>query len=183
MRNVPYVAVLAALAVFPALGSAQSVEGFSNFGVQAGLFMPSSREVRDAFGSNWLSFGLGATGAQKYEKTKTKIDWNVISGEKDGNRVFLLTPSYGLVMPLGDRGASAQPYVAARVGISYMDYALDVDHERVSGKRIGFNGNAELGVNLSDRLNISVRYDVFSKQQGLNFNGLSLSLTYGFLRF
>lgn len=181
MRNLfVATALAAALTLAPLTANAQ--ENWSNLGVQGGLFIPTDGEIRDAFGSSLLSFGLGATSRQEFKQRSLRWDWNVISADKNGNRVFILTPSVGFVFPLGDATGVTRPYWAVRGGVAYMDYSVDTGDERVSGSGIVFNGNAELGVSVSDRLNLSLRYDLFGERDGLNFNGLSLNLTYGFLR-
>jgi hypothetical protein len=88
------------------------------------------------------------------------------------------------MMPFAKPGATTRPYFAVRGGLSYIDFAVDKTAVvRASGKRIGFNANAELGVNIGDRFNISARYDLFPEYEGLRFSGLSLALKWGLARF
>ena len=73
--------------------------------------------------------------------------------------------------------------MAVRAGLSYIDYAIDTGGGRTASKRIGLNGNAAFGVNIDKRINLEARYDVFTAQDGLNFNGLTLFLRIGLGRF
>jgi len=180
------VAVLASLAV-PAL--AQSQDRW--FGPEVGIFYPTSAKLRDALGSSWVSLGAGATSLNQRQGRKMGWDWETVSQSKDGSKVFMGSVSYGLVMPLSglpDVGLSRrisgmQPYWALRAGGSYIDYAVNVPGGRSSGKRMGLNANAELGVLIGDRLKVSARYDYFPEHDGLNFSGITLSARYGLLRF
>lgn len=176
------VSALAAFAAVPAISSAQ-YEDFS-VGPSVGLFFPADGELRRALGNSWFSFGFGGVRAGEYRERMLGFNYNVISKSQHNNTVFILAGSYGLVQPLGDANANTRPYFAVRGGLAYMDYALDATGgNRLSGKKIGFNANAEFGVILGDRLTLAARYDLFSAQDGLSFNGLSLSLKYGLIRF
>lgn len=165
----------------PAVSAAQYEDSY--IGPSVGIFMPIDGDLRDALGSQWLSFGLSNVKTGQARNRMMGFNYNVTSNSRDGNKAFLLTGSYGLVQPLGDAYSSTRPYFAIRGGLTYMDYSLDVDNDRVSAKRIGINANAELGVVISERLTLSARYDIFSAADGLSFNGLSLNLKYGLARF
>ncbi len=175
------VSAVAACVAVPAISSAQSED--LSLGPSVGLFFPMDEKLRDALGSSWFSIGLGGVKTGEYRERQLGFNYNIISKSQSGNKVFILAGSYGLVQPLAGADASTRPYFAIRGGLAYMDYALDVDNDRLSGKKIGINANAELGIILSDRLTLAARYDIFSAQDGLSFNGLSLSLKYGLVRF
>lgn len=154
------------------------------FGPEIGLFLPASAELREALGESWFSAGVARVARNERNRNLVTTDWNVISKDHAGSRLFILTPSMGMVMPLGSRNGGGQLFLAGRVGVSYMDYAITMGSgERRSGKAFGANANAELGVQLGDRLTLSVRYDVFSERDGLTFDGLSLSARFGLVRF
>ncbi len=135
-------------------------------------------------GSAWFSFGASRVKIDQYQKNKLGYDWNAFSKDKSGNRVFMIAGTIGYTMPFGEPGDRTRPYFAVRGGLSYVDYALNTAPlTRVGGKRIGFNGNAEVGINIGDRFNVSARYDLFPEYDGLRFSGISLALKWGIARF
>ena len=76
-----------------------------------------------------------------------------------------------------------QPYFAVRGGLNYTDYAISQGITRLSGKNLGYNVNAEFGVQMGDRFTISARYDITPDYDGFNFDGLSFALRYGIVKF
>jgi hypothetical protein len=175
--------VVACLAV-PAISAAQQQYETPMLGASAGVFMPADSKLRDALGGSWFTFGPGTVNPGSYRNRMLGFNYNVISNSRDGNNVFILTGTYGLTQPIGEQmNGAARPYFAIRGGIAYMDYSLDIDNDHISSKRIGFNANAEVGIMLIDRVTLSARYDVFGAADGFSFNGLSLELKYGLVRF
>lgn len=152
-------------------------------GVDAGVYFPSSGTLRDALGDSWFSIGATTMRAGVQQSRSLGTNWNVISKTNGGNKVFMGSYSLGLFQPLGDVRDSARPFFALRGGLSYIDYAIGPQSDRISGKRIGYNANVEAGFMFGDRLTLSARYDVFSEHSGLNFDGLSFSLRYGLASF
>lgn len=177
---------LAGLAVAPMLAHAQA-ESF--LGPSVGAFFPSDRTVRDELGDTWLSFGASRVKIDPNQKRSIAWDWNAFSKNGNGNKVFMLAATLGLTLPMGDVGAMTRPYFAVRGGLSYVDYAVGPSSPggalaaRVSGKRVGFNANAEVGVNVGHNFNISARYDLFPEYEGLRFSGFSLAAKWGIARF
>ncbi len=154
------------------------------YGANAGVFFPSNAAMREAMGDQWLSVGLSQVQQNRYERVHSMFDWNVLSNDNRGNHVFILTPSMGVIAPLTGKVGEARTYVALRVGASYVDYSIaDSMGVVADGKRFGLNGNAEFGVQIGERLNLSVRYDVFNKMDGLTFDGTTIVLKYGLARF
>jgi hypothetical protein len=154
------------------------------FGPEVGAFFPTSSRLKDRLGDSWISFGVGRTQAVPGGRTRTAVDWTGFSKTSGGNKVFMGAVTFGAVLPLGEPTAEAVPYVAGRVGLSYIDYAIWVlPFDRLSGKRLGYNANAEVGVNFGRRVNLALRYDVFPQYDGFRFDGLSVSLRYGLTRF
>jgi len=172
-------ALLAALAV-PTVSLAQSI------GPKVGLFMPSSGTLRDAIGSSWFSIGLGNVNVDNYARTKIAPDLNFITGDSGGSKVVIVSYTLGVTQPLSAVGLGKSdflPYIAYRGGLSYTDYAVNTNGGRLSGKRLGYDINAEIGVIFQKNLSLSARYDVVSEHEGLNFNGLSLNLRWGIAKF
>jgi len=178
-RLLTAVAIVFALAL-PFTARAQSE---SYFGPQVGVFMPQDQALRDALGDQWFSFGASRIRLFRINESKLAFDWNGVGQSKDGSTVFIFTGSFGYVIPFSSVGSSTQPYAALRAGAAYMDYAVETSGGRVSGKRLGANANAALGMNFSDRFNVEVRYDVWSEFDGLSFNGLTLAARIGLFRF
>ncbi|MCU0315203.1 MAG: hypothetical protein MUC92_01280 [Fimbriimonadaceae bacterium] len=163
----------------------------NNLGLEYGIFFPSDSNLRKALGDQWVSFGLGRVGTPRANRGRDNLQSNLnfISKDANGNRIFLAAYSLGVTRPLGgdDRGMRGGQvsglFFSLRGGIAYQDYAVTLPGGRRSGKKIGFNGNAELGYALGQNFVISARYDIFSEADGLRFDGLSLSVAYGLFRF
>ncbi len=189
---VPIVA-LAAVAI-PTFAKAQADPYLGPF---VGVFFPNDSDLRDEMGNSWFSFGASRVRIDKYQEQNIGYDWNAFSQSKSGNKVFMVAGTIGITRPFGRPGDASRPYVAIRGGLSYIDYAVGTPSggggggegvpaalaDRVSGKRIGFNANVEVGVNVGERLNLAVRYDLMPTYDGLSFSGLSLALKYGIARF
>ncbi len=154
----------------------------SYLGASVGSFFPSSSALRDKLGDNWLSYGPTSVRIDSSRRQRVTSDWQAFSKSKDGNKVFMLSLSGGILYPLGDQ-MSTRPYAAARAGLGYIDYAINVTGGRESGKRFGPTGNVEVGVNIGERLNLHARYDLFPSYAGFNFSGFSIALQYGITRF
>jgi len=183
MRHGRYIAnlAMALCAAAPMLAYAQAD---SFLGPSVGIFFPTDSTLRDSLGNAWFSFGASRVKIDPYQKQNIGYDWNAFSKSKDGSKVFMFAGTIGVNMPYGKPGDKTRPYFAVRGGLSYVDYAVDTaPTTRVSGKRLGFNGNAEIGVNVGERLNISSRYDLFPSYEGLHFSGFSLALKWGITRF
>lgn len=173
-------ALFALLVAMPFVARA---EEDSYFGPQVGLFYPQSTVLKDALGESWLSFGASRIRVFELNQRKVAHDWQAVSQRDNGNSIFILTGSLGWVMPMSEPGASTEPYFSVRGGLAYIDYAVDTTSGRESGKRIGGNVNASIGILFNKRLNLEARYDWWSEFDGLKFNGLTLSAKYGIVRF
>jgi hypothetical protein len=171
------------LALFALLTTAVIAHAQENgLGPRIGVFLPSDSKVRDAFGSNFLNIGFGR--ARNGVRTNTRTDISVINADRNGNRLFLvpvtLVREYRL---MGDMDSPTQVYGRLGAGLAYMDYALTSNGNRIADKRIGVNGNAELGLLLTRRINVFARYDLFNRQEGINFSGLTVGFSYTITRF
>lgn len=178
---------LSALALLPVFAHAQFGQNVNEsfIGPEVGVFFPTDRALRDGVNERWTRFGVGAVSLSNFLQKKTNVSLDAITGSGNGSKVAIYTYSMGIAQPLGDaRRDSTLPYFAIRAGISYMDYAVNTSTTtRESAKRLGFNGNAELGVIVNGRLSLSARYDIFPQYDGLRFDGLTLSLKYGISGF
>lgn len=172
-------AVLAVAAALSPIAAAQTRYA----GPEVGLYFPSDSVLKDALGNQWISFGVTTMRQGTMQSQGIGTNWNVTSNSKNGNKVFMGSYTLGITKPFGDVGSQARPYFALRGGLSYIDYALTTNGNRISGKRLGYDANAEVGIMFGDRLTLSARYDVFSKHDGLKFDGLTLNLKYGLAKF
>jgi hypothetical protein len=174
---------LSALAFLPVFAHAQFGQNVTEsfLGPEVGVFLPADRTLRDGVAERWTRFGVGSVSLSQFVQKKSNVSLDAISGSGNGSKVAIYTYSMGIAQPLGNpRKDSSLPYFALRAGVSYMDYAVNTSATtRESAKRIGFNGNAELGIILNGRISLSARYDVFPQYDGLRFDGLTLSLKYG----
>ncbi|MBL8064852.1 MAG: hypothetical protein JNM34_03225 [Chthonomonadaceae bacterium] len=173
--------VTAAMALVCVAANAQSQ---SFLGPTVGIFFPSDSKLREKLGDAWFSFGASRVKIDPYAKQHMAYDWETFSKSKDGSKVFMVAGTVGVIRPFGSPGAMTRPYGAIRGGLSYIDYAVDTTNVlRVSGKRLGFNANAEFGINIGERLNLSARYDLFPSYEGLKFSGLTIAVKWGVTKF
>ncbi len=181
MLRRPFIALAACVAALVLPMAAQAQDAY--FGPQIGVFIPRSEVLRNALGETWLSFGASRVRVFKSNQGKIAYDWNAVGQRNDGSNLFILTGSIGYVIPFAPPGAGTQPYVAIRGGLAYIDYAVDTPSGRESGKVLSPNGNAAFGINFNNRVNLEVRYDVWSSYEGLTFDGISVALRVGLFRF
>lgn len=179
VRRLFALAACAGAVAVPLTASAQD----AYFGPQVGLFFPASKAMRTALGDSWFSFGASRIRIFDVNQAKWAHDWQAINQRKNGNSIFILTGSMGYVYPLSAGTEKYKPYFAVRGGLSYIDYAVTTGGSRAANKRFGLNGNTAFGVNIDKRINIEARYDWFTAQEGLSFDGLTLSLRVGIARF
>ncbi|MFM9874710.1 MAG: hypothetical protein ACKVQS_14740 [Fimbriimonadaceae bacterium] len=174
-----------AIVALPIVAQAQYDERYA--GPEIGVFIPSDANLRNALGGTWYSFGISTMKQGSVVQRKLGTNFNLINQSKNGNKVFLGSYTLGLVMPLGSTGTrnlntNFQPYFAVRGGLNYTDYAI-TSGTRLSAKRLGYNLNAELGVQVGDRFTLSARYDLSPSYDGFDFNGVSFALKYGIFKF
>lgn len=152
-----------------------------NIGVRVGVFFPTSSTVKNALGDTWLSYGFNFGTIENVDGRKMGGDTFFVTREARGNRLFLGTLSYGVTVPLGayNRTTQFRPFFAVRGGISYADYRIGA----VGGSNIIFNANAELGVNLTENFQVSIRYDMNTRTRGFDLSGGSLTARYNLLSF
>ena len=151
------------------------------WGIRGGVFIPSSAELRDGIDDAWYSWGIGPMNLGSKRGRVMTGDIQVISHSGKGNRALMLLPTYGLMYTREEKqGETFVPYVAARVGPSYVDYRLTTGSGTFSGRRWGSTGNVEVGAFLGPRFRVHARYDALSKMQGINFSGLSAGVTLQF---
>jgi len=151
-----------------------------NYGVTVGEYLPSSKAIRDAFGSSVLSYGIGAVGTARPSTGSITPDFNIVNANSNGNKLFIGTYTMGYEYNLASNGSAFLPYGRGFAGLSYFDFGIDVPGRRESLKRLGYTYGAEVGVVVNKRIRLAARYNVYSKENMFDFNGLTFSLTYAF---
>lgn len=160
------------------------------WGVDVGVFHPTSSEIRDAFDENMFRIGFRPFTSHISDKWKFIVDVTVISANLHGNKLFALPITGGFTRSFADEEENTVPFVQVGVGPAYYDYSItrpgaeDVrptgtaGDRRFSTKRVGGNANIELGVVLNKRFAIVGRYDYFTKTDDFDFSGASLTISY-----
>jgi hypothetical protein len=161
-----------------AIGGAASAQSF-NTGFSAGIYLPTNGTIRDAFGSQIMRFGFANVGSQRTGNFKIGTELDIISANRNGNRLFIVPFTLGAEQQLsGDQNATARSYIKPFAGLAYMDYGVTVGATRNESKVLRFTYGAEFGVVVSDHLRLAARYNVFPKTGGFDFSGLNLSATF-----
>ncbi len=159
-----------------AFAGAANAQNPLDIGASVGVFMPSSRVMRDAFGSQVLRFGLGSVGRQSTGNFKIGTEMDIISANKNGNRLFIVPFTFNAEQQLATSGA-LRPYIKPFAGLAYIDYGINTFGGRQDNKLIRLTYGAEAGIVLSEKLRLSARYNIF-QNSGLDFSGLTLSATF-----
>lgn len=153
------------------------------FGPSVGLYVPSNAGIRKALGSQWYEFGIGPADLSLREGWRVGSDLSMVRRHGNNNKFWMVLPSIGTTYTAVNRGTDVQPFISFRGGPAYFDYSIDKAGTRVSTKRVGLNANVEAGIVVSERLRISVRYNVVSKFDGFNFDGTAFLVSYKLFRW
>jgi hypothetical protein len=182
-RSIVALTALATVALAAPAHAQYNDDNRVGLGVRAGIFMPTDSFIRDSFGDSIFTFGIGGVNARPSAGSLTpEIDF--ITADKNGNRLFIGSLTYGYEFHFGDdRQATTVPYARVFGGAAYFDYGINTAGGRRSSQRVGLNYGAELGVVFNNRIRLAARYNGFSEQDGFNFNGFNLSATVNLLRF
>ena len=189
IRNVATLAVASSLLV--TLASAQSNDpeprrARNNLGVKAGVYLPTDSEIRDIFGSLIFVIGLSFDDfSRQADKWRLTVDFDFITGEKDGNKFFAAPVTASIGRVFGSPEDEFRPYVRLGAGVAYFDYSITrpSTSERFSTKRGGFGADVEVGFFVGDKFRLSAKYVWFSKVDDFDFGGLQLTATYNILKF
>lgn len=151
-------------------------------GVTVGDFLPSSKTISDAFGSNILTYGLTPTSFGRPNTSGLTPDISVIAADQNGSNFLIIPVTLGYEFHFGDTSSSTVPYARIEGGAAYFSYSVNTPGGTVTGNDIGTCGDAELGVEFSRSLRLSAKYYIFSEEHGLSFNGLQIGLTLNLFR-
>ncbi|CAN5469388.1 hypothetical protein BH11ARM1_BH11ARM1_08550 [soil metagenome] len=170
-----------ALAALALVGTAAQANAQYDLGASAGLYLPTSGNVRDAFGSQILKFGFGSVGKVSTGNLKIGTGLDFITANKNGNRMLVIPFTVNVEQALTmDRNASTKPYVKGFAGLAYMDFGITTNAIRTEEKAVRMTVGAEFGIVMSDRIRLSARYNYFPKVGGYDLSGISLNATFGF---
>ncbi len=151
------------------------------FGISAGAYFPQSAALREAFDDAILSVGFQVIDDRFEDRWKFKPDLSLIRAERRGNDLTVAILSFGAGRSFG-KSESSTPYVQGGVGLAYFDYDFVAGGTSYNDSRLGWATHVEAGVIMNQSLKLSARYNFLSKQSGVNFSGLELTLSYGFFR-
>ncbi len=177
-------------ALFVLAGVAAALPAFSQaqrpavgLGIAIGDFFPSDTTLRHAFGDNILTFGLSPVSFGRPKTGTLTPTFNIIGADKNGSNFLLVPVTLGYEMHFGDDESSTVPYLRIDAGGAYFNYSVKTSGATISGSRFGGVADAEAGVEIQKNWRLSARYYLFTKESGLSFNGLQLSLTFGLIHF
>ncbi len=184
MTMKPLIALAALTAVVSSV-SAQQSSSEVGVGISVGVYKPTSANIRQDLGDQFMSFGLGGATSKRPEQGAITPEYHFISARGNGNKLFMLPLTYGYEMHFGaDNNSKTLPYLRPFVGIAYFDYSITdfATGQHASAKQFGGTAGAEAGVILSKKLKITAAYNYFTKANGLSFDGITLSATYSLLK-
>ena len=160
--------------------SAFAQQQSSSLGVGVGLYMPSSRELRNDLGNSALQFGFGGAATSRPKEGSITPDITAIIANGNGNKLFIVPYTFGYEMHFGVKSKmTTLPYLRPFAGVAYYDYSItDTGGNHFGVKRLGATAGLEGGLLIGNKLKVSAAYNFFTPSSGFNFNGLSLSATY-----
>ena len=158
------------------------------WGLDLGVFRPSSGEISDKFGQNLFRIGFRPFTNRISEKWKLIYDFSIISASDSGERMLVIPLTVGFTRSFGDPEGDFIPFVQFGVGPAYYDYSLTRTTfgpvtERFKTRRVGGNANLEVGAMFSKRFALVARGDWFTKADDFDFSGISITLSWAILRF
>ncbi|HEX8464087.1 MAG TPA: outer membrane beta-barrel protein [Abditibacterium sp.] len=148
------------------------------FGVEGGVFFPSSARTKRVFGSTFSSFGPGF-GDVRVPKRKLYSDLDLLRQRDDGNRAFVVFAGGKLLFPLGKApGAGTRfgfaPYGGFGLNLTYAN--IDAPAANVDDGGFGVGASAILGASLGRTFFGEARYRATSSTAGFNFSGAQVVL-------
>ena len=160
----------------PDSAQSQRRRGLPRFGVDAGVFFPTSGKTKDAFGSRWTSFGLG-TGFTVVTRPGFDPDFEILSQDKGGNDASVYLVGGRFLFPLARPAVTAAiptfaPYAGVGVNLNYT--RIDAPDFGADDKGFGVGGSAILGASIGRRLFAEARYRVFTEKADFNLSGAQL---------
>jgi len=151
-------------------------------GPEIGVFLPTSGETRDTFGSSWFNYGIGLGNIQTPNgRGRISFDLNFFSSSRGGNRVFMAPIGVGYRLglhrdqnPNEPQTKGFLPYVGASANIVFADMKSDTLNIR-SGIRTTGGISVLLGSNFGEKAYAQIRYLAIGKVSGFDLSGTSLT--------
>lgn len=151
-------------------------------GGSLGAYLPQDSFIKKAFGDTVTSVGFGPVGDNLHRSGSLTPDFDILSANKNGNRLFISSLTYGYEYHFSDDKSIIIPYARVFGGGAYFDYGVDTATGRKSSKRFGTTYGAEVGIQIAGRARVSAAYNQYTKQQGLDFRGYTISATWSLFR-
>lgn len=153
-------------------------------GVEAGVFIFADSEMRDIFGDAVPKFGISVLGSAPRHRNRFYNNIDLVTANRHGSKLLMVPYTFGYEAAfVKDLTGGTVPYVRVEAGLSYFDYSINREFERVSTKRVGPAAAVEAGLRINDRIQLAGMYRWFGEYDDLNFNGFEISLSYAFARF
>jgi len=175
------IAIAALTVVSSALAQSSTQTGI---GISIGIYEPTSAQLKNDLGSQFLSFGLGGAPTGRPSEGAITPEYNLIFANGNGNKLFILPLTYGYEYHFGsDNTSKILPYVRPFAGLAYYDYSItDLGSgQHSSAKQVGGTYGLEGGILIGHKLKLSAGYNYFTNAGGFSFNGLTLSASYSLL--
>lgn len=156
--------------------SAPQVEAQPRFGIDGGLFFPSSSKTKRAFGSSFKSIGPGF-GETSVSKRKIYPDFDLLRQKDNGNRATIIFAGAKLLSPLGrpilsERTTGFAPYAGIGVNLTYAK--IDAPAFGTDDKGYGIGASAILGASFGGRFFSEGRYRLSTSAADFNFSGTQI---------
>ncbi|MCL6518920.1 MAG: hypothetical protein K6T99_03755 [Armatimonadetes bacterium] len=149
------------------------------FAVTIGAYYPTSKKVRDIFGSKWTRYGLRPLPMAEpriwrptFDICYYRMSRTINSAE---NSVTLIPVTVGLIRGFGTP-ENVRGYAAANAGLYFCN--LDAPTAGVSKDGIGLTTNVSLGLLLGKRFSAEGRYEFMNKFAGFDFSAFTLSAAF-----
>jgi hypothetical protein len=150
------------------------------FGPEVGVYFPSNGKVRDAFGNNFVNYGIGLGSVpQTRDKGYFTFDLNLFSARRSGSSFLLVPVGVAYRKGLTNRDTGVRPYVGASVNLIVADLRSD-KYKVDSGVRATGGGSVFTGLNFSDRAYLQARYYGIATISGFELSGLNVSTGFRF---
>jgi hypothetical protein len=180
--NIKPLIAISAVAAISACASAQQTSSSSpGIAVSAGIYLPSSAQIRNDLGNQGLQFGLGGSANGRPSDGSITPQYTLIIDNGKGNQLFILPFTYGYEYHFGaETDASMLPYVRPFLGVAFFDYSITdfASGQHTGVKQLGGTYGLEAGILFGTKIKLSAAYNYFTQSSGFSFNGLTLAATY-----
>lgn len=149
----------------------------STIGIEGGLYVPTTHEIRHDMGNNIFSIGLGFVSTQVPQLYHFIFDIDAISANNNGNKMLLVPVGIAYMIPLGEPIKNTTASLRICAGAAYTDYSIvDTSNRYYSAKRVLPTAALEADLTLTHRSRLFVRYNYFQKVDSFDFSGTQIGL-------